>query len=62
MITGLVSWVIISTFHIGWITAKKKGGKFKLQYIQYTEPMITAKYNALANTRFQVSPIGKSIG
>ena len=35
--TGLVFWVIISTFPIGWITANKKGGKFKLQYIQYTE-------------------------
>ena len=40
MITGLVSWVIISTFHIGWITAKKKRGKFKLQYIQYTERIL----------------------
>ena len=40
MITGLLSKAVISTFYTRLVKAKKKGGKFKLQYIQYTERII----------------------
>ena len=48
----LVSWVIISTFHIGWIGFKlrKKRGKFKLQYVQCTERILKESNQTVYHT------------